>query len=506
MFWRFGLFFGCLCLVFEAPAFAQVLTRGPYLQSGTPTSVVVRWRTDLPADSRVQYGTSAGNLSMLAEDQTPTTEHEVRLTGLEPDTRYHYAVGTASGTLPGGTGPDFFFVTSPNGAKPTRIWVLGDSGTASFEAEAVRDAYETFAGSRHTDLWMMLGDNAYEEGTDDQYTEAVFNMYPAMLRKSVLWPTIGNHETYNGENPIPYLSIFTLPTGGEAGGIPSGTERYYSFNYGHIHFVCLNSMSDDRSRTGPMAAWLEQDLAANTNDWLIAFWHHPPYTKGSHDSDNGNGFDYELVEMRENFLPILESYGVDLVLGGHSHTYERSFLLNGHYGFSQELASRPNLILDSKSGRTDETGPYVKPMATNEGAVYIVAGSSGKVGRGLGNLDHPAMFVSLERLGSLVLDIDGDRLDAQFLMDDGIVSDHFTILKGDAFRITSFRLQATSVTVSWRSQPGQTYYVDYKALLTNQTWTPVSGGIVAQGAQASWTGLRPQTAASGFYRVVKLGN
>ena len=68
---------------------------------------------------------------------------------------------------------------------------------------------------------------------------------------------------------------------------------------------------------------------------MIAFCHHPPYTKGSHDSDA----DIELMEMRQNALPILEDAGVDLVLSGHSHSYERSFLIDGHYGTSSTFTS-----------------------------------------------------------------------------------------------------------------------------------------------------------------------
>ena len=89
-------------------------------------------------------------------------------------------------------------------------------------------------------------------------------------------------------------------------------------------------MTSDRSPTAAMATWLRNDLAATAQTWLLAFWHHPPYTKGSHNSDT----ETELVQMRQNILPILEDYGVDLVLTGHSHSYERSFLLDGHYGTS----------------------------------------------------------------------------------------------------------------------------------------------------------------------------
>ena len=497
------LSFGLFCIL-SFSGFAQVLTRGPYLQMGTPTSVIVRWRTDVPTESLVQCGTSPYALNNVLADESATTEHELRLTGLAADTKYYYSVGYSGVVL--GSGTDYFFVTSPNGPKPTRVWVLGDSGTGSagsVDPAAVRDAYEDMAGPRYTDVWLMLGDNAYESGTDEQYQMAVFDMYPAMLRKTVLWTTIGNHETYNGEFPLPYFSIFTLPTAGEAGGVPSGTEHYYSFNYANIHFVCLDAMTQDRSSNGPMAGWLQEDLAANTNEWLIAFWHHPPYTKGTHDSDDPFGYDFELPEMRQNIVPILESWGVDLVLCGHSHVYERSYLLNGHYGYSWEL-DPAKMIVDSKSGRPDETGPYVKPAdaASNRGTVYVVAGSSGQ--RGGGTLDHPAMFISLDQMGSLVLDIDHSRLDARFLGDDGITHDHFTILKGDEFRVTSFRAQPGSMTITWRSEAGKLYYIDYKPTLTTTDWQPVSGGIIAQGTQASWTGLRPAL-SSGFYRVVRLG-
>jgi 3',5'-cyclic AMP phosphodiesterase CpdA len=95
-----------------------------------------------------------------------------------------------------------------------------------------------------------------------------------------------------------------------------------------------------------MLTWLKADLEANSRDWLIAFWHSPPYTKGSHDSDNLFDNLGNMTEMRENAVRVLESYGVDLVMCGHSHIYERSYLINGHYGFSDSL--EPEMIKDAK--------------------------------------------------------------------------------------------------------------------------------------------------------------
>ncbi|MCZ6840365.1 MAG: DNRLRE domain-containing protein [Alphaproteobacteria bacterium] len=346
---------------------------------------------------------------------------------MAPDTRYYYSIGSDGGLLSGGDSGHFFATSpTPGTTKPTRVWIIGDSGTANANAAAVRDAYKYNTGSTVTDLWLMLGDNAYPDGTDSEFQAAVFDTYPELLRKIPLWPTLGNHDGHSADSASqagPYYDIFTLPTNGEAGGLASGTEAYYSFDYGNIHFVNLESYDTDRSPGGAMMTWLTNDLAANDKEWVIAFWHHPPYTKGSHDSDNES----RLTDMRENALPILESYGVDLVLSGHSHSYERSHLLDGHYGTSDTLTGA--MILDIGGGRETGAGAYDKPVdGTNAGAVYAVAGSSGKTSGG--SLDHPAMFTSLNSLGSMILEINGNRLDAQFIDESGSVDDNFTIIKG----------------------------------------------------------------------------
>lgn len=246
----------------------NAVRRGPYLQFGTSTNIVVRWRTDLPTPSTVRYGASIGQLTSQVSDATATTEHEIKLTNLTPDTQYLYSVGTPTNTMAGGD-TNFFFVTAPvpGTSKPTRIWVIGDSGTADSVARSVRDAYFNYTSNRHTDFWLMLGDNAYLYGADYEYQAAVFDMYRDLLRQSVLWPTLGNHDTGQHTNYVdtyPYFSIFTLPTNGAAGGAPSGTEHFYSLDYANIHVICLDSMTASRATNGPMANWLRADLAATT--------------------------------------------------------------------------------------------------------------------------------------------------------------------------------------------------------------------------------------------------
>jgi hypothetical protein len=415
----------CAAAFLTESASAQNLTRGPYLQNGSTSAVTVRWRTSTATDSVVRYGTTAGSLTQSVSNATAKTEHELRITGLAANTTYYYSVGNAATTLASGTG--YFVVTAPTGAKPTRVWVLGDPGTGSTTQTAVRDRYYTFTGTRHTDLWLMLGDNAYNDGTDAEYQSKMFNIYPTMFRKSVLWPTLGNHDGHSASSSSqtgPYYDQHTLPKSGEAGGVASGTEAYYSFDYGNIHFVCLNSYDVSRSSTGTMANWLRSDLQANTKDWLVAYFHHPPYSKGSHNSDTESN----LVEMRTNIMPILEDYGVDLVLAGHSHSYERSRFIDGHYGTSSTFSSTTHV---KQSGSGAGAGAYTKSAAgpvAHEGTVYAVPGSSGQTSGG--TLNHPAMWVSLNVAGSMVLDFDGNRLDALMLDSAGATRDSFSIIKG----------------------------------------------------------------------------
>ena len=404
------------------------LTRGPYLQMGSDDSMVVRWRTGVPTQSKVGIGTAAGVIQQSFTDSNTTTEHEIRLTGLRAATRYYYTVGTLSLVLAGGDADTYFETApTPGSAAKTRVWVIGDAGTGNTNATNVYTAYLNDTADNYTHLWLMLGDNAYSDGTDSEYQRAVFDLYPQLLKQTPVWPTLGNHDGHSADSASetgPYYDIFSLPRAGEVGGLASGTEAYYSFDYSNIHFVVLDSYDSDRATDSSMLTWLEADLQNTSSDWIVAYWHHPPYSKGSHDSDTEG----RMVEMRKYALPILEAYGVDVVMSGHSHSYERSKLIHGHYGVSSGYSDGAHAT-DAGSGRPAESGAYNKlmPSSGQDGAVYIVAGSSGKIGGG--SLDHPAMFVSLNELGSLVFEFDGATLQAKFIDDAGQLRDYFTINK-----------------------------------------------------------------------------
>ncbi|MCL5129271.1 metallophosphoesterase [Algibacter sp. L4_22] len=419
-----------------------VVQRGPYLQSGTSSSVIIKWRTNVATESFVHYGTSLKALSMSVTNTNLTTEHVVKLKELNSSTKYYFNIGNKMEILTESLLGDMYVITAPELGTDqfVRAWILGDPGTANTSQKKVRDAYYNYVAkdSANTDMMLFLGDNAYSTGKDEEYQEAFFDVYNEMFMKSVAWSCIGNHDGYSADSDSqsgPYYDIFTFPTEGEAGGVASGTEAYYAFDYANIHFIVLDSHHSNREIEAPMYNWALADMQNTTQDWVVALFHHPAYSKGSHDSDSED----RLIDMRENFMPMLEANGVDLILNGHSHSYERSYFLNGHHGLSNtfntaEITNGGHTVgvTGHGDGKANGNGVYQKAKETTEGAVYITTGSAGQISGG--DLNHQAMHVSLNSLGSCVMEIENDgkggqNLNVKFVRETGEIDDYFSINK-----------------------------------------------------------------------------
>lgn len=422
--------------------FAQVdVIRGPYLQKATEQSIIIRWSTNELTGSKIRYGDSQGNYPFLEADTNKVLHHSMTISGLAPNQTYFYTLETTDSLLK--NGPNLFFKTLPESGVVGNytFLILGDPGQGSLEQREVSLALQNEYG-RHHDGMLLLGDNAYYNGTQSEYQNNFFDgFYNEIIENTVIWPSPGNHDYYGASVPTPgiapYFDIFEMPQFGESGGFPSQTERYYSFNYGNIHFISLDSFGVDRSEDSEMAIWLERDLNQNELPWIVAFWHHPPYSKGSHDSDNLDSFNIELVEMRENILPILESYDVDLVLTGHSHAYERSMLISNHYDYSSTFSELN--VIDSSSGNYPDFCPYLKYSdvitTPHQGTVYAVAGVSGRLASVNANWPHPAMYsYTNQYMGGMYLNIVDYQLTAEFLTKDQVVYDRFVIIK-DGFEL-----------------------------------------------------------------------
>ncbi|TSA23024.1 T9SS C-terminal target domain-containing protein [bacterium] len=403
-----------LCLI-TSMALAQI-TRQPYQQIVTPNSITIRWDTQTSEVGTVHYGASVTSLTSTQSESSARTKHEITIVGLSPKQKYYYSVaGTTGGAF------DQYFVTAPptGSAQSTRIWVVSDFGQSNSTSDDTRRLqtvgfWKAFNNNDvHADVLLSLGDQS-EEDTEAQLQANYFNQLQDVLKCTPLFTIAGNHEDTDGE--VNYKADFTLPTRAEAGGSPSGTEDYYSFNFANIHFVAL-TVENNVSISGAQKTWLQNDLANNKSDWLIAYMHRPMHSAGYHPTDG----DATALAQKANWLPLLEGAGVDLILSGHNHVYERSYLLDNLTGNSASITSANKI--DTALGRIGIDHAYQKePGRPHQGEIFISC-----QGGGTANDPKyltvplsftPIVFKQSNNEGSLVIDVSGsNRMDVKFICD-----------------------------------------------------------------------------------------
>lgn len=288
------------------------IDRAPYLQQVTSTGVRVLWtQREEPMSIAVTAATPVGEATALtlaakvsatavmdgAPAEAGAAAYQAAITGLEPDTLYCYQLVSQGEPVTELAG----FRTAPAPGVGARVAfaALGDSGYPGADQDAIAEQLDTVP----LRFLLHTGDIAYESGTLAQLESTFFDAYAGFLRSFAAFPSIGNHD-----DGAVFRAAFDLPRAGD--------HNWYSFDYGDVHFVALdtNDMSESQ------AAWLEEDLSATERAWKVVFGHHPPYSSGEHGSS---------ARFRELFGPILERYRVDLVLSGHDHDYERMVPQNG---------------------------------------------------------------------------------------------------------------------------------------------------------------------------------
>ncbi|HIE38169.1 MAG TPA: metallophosphoesterase family protein [Anaerolineae bacterium] len=269
------------------------LTRGPYLQSVTPTSIVVAWEMDRPAPAAVAWGETEAH-GWLAEDPQIVACHAVTLTNLSPYTRYHYRV--LSGGLPLSDDYTFRTAAAPDQTRFS-FAVFGDTRTQDRFHRAVVERILAL----QPDFVLHTGD-LVAHGHSNHEWQTFFEIERELLARVPFFPTLGNHEA---NNPL-YRELFYLP----------GNERWYSFDYGHVHFVCLQVDNiADLSPQGEQIRWLQEDLASTEQPWKVLFFHVPPFSSLGEEEDE--------VHTRRALASVLTDQGVQIVFTGHHHNYQR---------------------------------------------------------------------------------------------------------------------------------------------------------------------------------------
>lgn len=479
--------------VFAAPAAEgsarlPLFTVLPYIQPGPNSllkdgeeSMVVAWQTfadlaDFSADfgPSPQYGsaavvTHAARTAGRGGDAEQRFNWTAQISGLALGRKYYYRVRGNGQTLAEG----YFTTRQPRGRK-IRFVAFGDNSYGDISDRAI--AYHAY--TQNPDFVMNCGDNVYESGTDDEYQRYFFPVYNAdlagpregapLLRSVPFYTVIANHDVQgkdeNGHeiadfarNPdaLAFYTAMHLPLNGPAAparptptmGPQAAIEKFracagprfprmanYSFDYGDVHILCLDSNRYIDPNDSALQVWIAAELSAATAIWKFVVFHHPPFNVGDEH--------YEVQHMRV-LAPLFEKHGVDIVLNGHEHNYQRPRPLKfapAGPGKSADRGAKDRRVpgtftIDTSFDGVTNTRP--------NGILYIVTGAGGKHLYDAGFTDNPARWkhaddghadyvvkMVTDRHSLSVFDVDGTRLTMAQIDEAGQEFDRITVTKG----------------------------------------------------------------------------
>ena len=239
------------------------LPRQPYLQSVGTTSALVAFRTGVSCTPFVRFG-EGSDISRTATATVAGWRHAVKLDGLLPGRTYSYVV-EACGSVMGVR--QFRTATGPETTR-VHFTAMGDFGTGGTRQAEVLEVLSQ--AGKAGELLVTLGDNAYSSGTEAEFQSNMFKPMAAVLRQVPLFPSPGNHEYVTNQGQ-PYLDNFYLPANN-----PEKSERYYSFNWGPVHFVSLDSncviglASSDRCTLVRSVTWAVGGTPVTSTSWSRA--------------------------------------------------------------------------------------------------------------------------------------------------------------------------------------------------------------------------------------------
>ena len=459
--------------LFAAPAAGPgprlpLFTVIPYIQPGPNSvlddgreSVVVAWQTlEGIADFAVEYGeTERYGRTAVCQSLPRNAGHggdaerrmnwTAALDGLSLGHKYFYRVRGNQQTLAEG----YVTTRQPRGRR-IRFVSFGDNSYGDISDRAI--AYHTY--QQHPDFVMNCGDNVYESGTDDEYQRYFFPVYNAdvagahigapLLRSVPFYTVIANHDVQGKDehgheiadftrNPdaLAFYTAMHLPLNGPdaptyqtpmmgpaeriAAFRSAAGSRYprmanYSFDYGDLHFLCLDSNRYIDPNDTALHKWIADDLSSTDAIWKFVIYHHPAFNVGNEH--------YEVQHMRM-LAPLFEAHGADFVLSGHEHNYQRArpirFVPSGA-GKSAELGGKDRRV----PGRFTIDRTFDGVNATHpDGVLYIVTGAGGKHLYDPGFTDNPSLWTHADdehadyvarmvtdRHSFSVFDVDGPRL------------------------------------------------------------------------------------------------
>lgn len=393
------LVFSFLTLFFGTPLFAAAPESLRLSWQHDPqTTMTISWNTRSDATlPTIEYGTttSYGNIktgATITGIASGSYYHTVELTGLAPNTLYHFR---ARGDEEWGN--DDIFRTAPSTNNTFSFVAMADMGTSQHTT-----AITTRASQQDAAFALISGDLAYASGSTARETwETWLRILEKISHTVPVMPALGNHDVESGvkesSGELFFTKTFALP--------PENGETYYSFDYGDAHFVALDSNDYNGLKVnGAQYRWLENDVRSTSKKWKIVYFHHPPYSSSTnHKSER---------RLQEALSPLFDAQGIDLVITGHDHNYERTYPIRTA-GFNEPTVAS-----------TDQSN-YTNPGAP----IYIVTGGGGRSLYGLQSPKPAWSATGCRCYEFFKVTISGNMLSGVTIGEDGAVVDSFSLTK-----------------------------------------------------------------------------
>ncbi len=375
--------------------------------TGNPeTTMTITWRTDsIVTSGMVQYqkGSKLSKKAKQAKaeprdfvtDLGATRLFTATLTNLSPNTRYSYRVGDGEHWSDLST-----FSTAKRKLRAFKFLVFGDSQAPLSPGEPYgnwrKTLHNAFGANPDAKFMVNVGDMV-DYGQNGAHWNAWFAAAKGVLERIPQMPVSGNHDYFGSKDmtkPLYWAAQWSVPQNG-----PEGLKgQAYSYDYGPVHFVVLDSQASEQKKHGDIlkiqVPWLEADLAATKARWKIVFFHKPAYESYPKRTN---------PEIKAAFCPILEKYGVDLVFNAHDHAIARTYPM------------RDGVAMQKPS----------------QGVIYYISGQSGgKTYKALKKMDWNTYFYHpVDQPNYFVVEVKDKKLTVNTIQQDGTILDIFFIDK-----------------------------------------------------------------------------
>jgi 3',5'-cyclic AMP phosphodiesterase CpdA len=341
----------------------------------TTTATTVRYGTQSVTENSVD-GLSFRYVTGFGSDGPRVRMHETHLCGLAPDTTYRYQVGGKGSDGRESWSVEHSFRTAPDvaadpSAQVTAL-VIGDTRGIYLNWGPLLAAADQAASP---DLVLFTGDLVFLSNVQSEW-DGFFDAAEPVLARVPFLTAKGNHEF----DSTAYACMNALP----------GDEHDFGLDYGPFHLTVLDDTPDDDSTiAGAKRAFLAADVAAHAAaPWRLLLHHQPMFSSAQNHGSN--------LELRAAWEPVVDAQGIDLVLSGHDHDYERS-------------------------------KPLRAGQVTSGGAIYVVSGGAGNDLYTNGSSDFTQ--ASEKTQNYVVLTVRKGQLDARAFRDNGTLLDSFTLIK-----------------------------------------------------------------------------